>query len=165
MSRERLGRLGGVELAGFVTGPVIGGVLDRSAGHPLAVRRLQHRRAARGGGPPGRRLPEPTRTTSSERLAFDLLRIPRTRVGLLLSIGLYLPVGVYDALWDRYLTDRGASNTMIGLSFLMYGIPFALLSAAGGRAADRIGATRAALIGILCAAPFTAVVRAAAPRC
>ncbi len=153
---ERLGRLGGVELAGFVTGPVIGGVLIGplgirwpfvvcSTGALLAAVVLL-----------GRRLPEPTRTTSSERLAFDLLRIPRMRVGLLLSIGLYLPVGVYDALWDRYLTDRGASNTMIGLSFLMYGIPFALLSAAGGRAADRIGATRAALIGILCAAPFTA---------
>jgi len=153
---ERLGRLGGVELFGFVTGPVVGGVLIGplgirwpfvvcSSGAFLAAVVLL-----------GRRLPEPTRSTTTERLAFDLLRIPRMRVGLLLSVGLYLPVGVYDALWDRYLTDRGASNTMIGLSFLMYGVPFALLSAAGGRAADRIGATRAALIGIVCAAPFTA---------
>ena len=153
---ERLGRLGGVELFGFVTGPVIGGVLIGplgirwpfvvcSSGAFLAAIVLL-----------GRRLPEPARAASADRLAFDLLRIPRMRVGLLLSVGLYLPVGVYDALWDRYLTDRGASNTMIGLSFLMYGIPFALLSAAGGRMADHIGPTRAALIGILCAAPFTA---------
>lgn len=153
---ERLGRLGGVELAGFVTGPVIGGVLIGPLGirWPFVVCSMGALVAAVVLA--GRRLPEPTRSEHPDRLALDLLRIPRLRVGLLLSVGLYLPVGVYDALWDRYLTDRGASNTMIGLSFLMYGLPYALLSTAGGRMADRIGATRAALIGILAAAPFTA---------
>ena len=152
---ERLGRLGGVELAGFVTGPVIGGALIG----PLGIRWpfLVCSSAALIAliALAGRRLHEPPRAARHERIGLELLRLPRMRLGLLLSAGLFLPVGVYDALWDRYLTDRGASNTVIGLSFLLYGVPFVMLAAAGGRTADRIGPTRAAIIAIACAAPFT----------
>ncbi len=35
-------------------------------------------------------------------------------VGVLLVLALALPVGVYDALWDRYLTDNGATDTVVG---------------------------------------------------
>ena len=63
---------------------------------------------------------------------------------------------MYDAILDRYLTDRGAGNVMIGISFTMYGIPFALLAARGGRLADRQGAFRLSLVSIALVVPLTA---------
>jgi MFS family permease len=79
-------------------------------------------------------------------MAFDLLRIPRIRAGVFLNIALFLPVGFYDATLDRFLTDLGASNKLISLAFLAYGIPFALLATTGGRLADRRGPLRVGLI-------------------
>jgi len=154
---ERLGRMGGIELTGFVTGPLIGGVLVGPLGlrWPFVVCASAAAIAWIALAP--RQLPQPLRSTSHERLAVDLLRLRDMRVGILLSIALFLPVGVFDALWDRYLTDRGASNTVVGLSFLLYGIPFALLAARGGRMADRIGPVRACLLALTVAAPLTAM--------
>ena len=78
------------------------------------------------------------------------------QVGVLLNVALFFPVGMYDAILDRYLTDRGASNVLIGISFTMYGIPFALLASRGGRLADRRGAYRLSLISIALVVPLTA---------
>lgn len=154
---ERLGRLGGIELAGFVTGPVVGGVLVDPLGvrWPFLVCGIAAAVALVFLAP--RPLPQPPRVTGAiRRLSLDLLRLRGIRVGVLLSVALFLPIGVFDALWDRYLTDRGASNTVVGLSFLMYGIPFALLAPRGGRLADRIGSVRACLLALVFVAPLTA---------
>lgn len=154
---ERLGRLGGVELAGFVTGPVIGGLLVGPLGvrWPFLVCGAAALAAALALAP--RRLPEPPRTERSHRLGLDLLRIREMQVGVLLSVALFLPVGVYDAILDRYLTDLGASNVLIGFSFMAYGIPFALLASAGGRLADRRGALALSLVAVAAVGPLTAV--------
>jgi predicted MFS family arabinose efflux permease len=55
------------------------------------------------------------------------------------------------------MTDRGASNVLIGISFTMYGIPFALLATRGGRLADRRGAFRLSLAALALVAPLTAL--------
>ena len=154
---ERLGTLGGVELAGFVTGPVVGAVLVG----PLGVRwpflvcgmfalvallalARQH-------------LPSPPIAAQASRLSLDLLRVREMRVGVLLTMALFFPVGMYDAILDRYMTDRGASNVLIGIGFLMYGIPFALLATTGGRLADRHGAYRMSMVSLVLVVPLTAV--------
>ena len=142
---HRLSVLGGVELAGFVTGPVLGGILVGPFG--LRVPFLAAGAFALAGGlmllP--RTLPQPP-IGPSRGLAFDLLRIRRIRAGVFLSVALFVPVGFYDAVLDRYMTDRGASNTMIGFAFLAFGVPFAIVAAFGGRLADRRGALRVGLI-------------------
>ena len=74
-----------------------------------------------------------------------------------MSMALFLPVGFYDATLDRFLTDLGASDELIGLSFMAYGIPFALLATTGGRLSDRSGALRVALIASIAVAPLTGV--------
>lgn len=151
---QRLGTMSGVELAGFVTGPVIGGLLVGPFGVkvPFLVAGAFALAAALMLAP--RALPQPP-IGDHQQLAFDLLRLPRIRSGVLMSMALFLPVGFYDATLDRYLTDMGASDVLIGLSFLAYGIPFALLATAGGRLADRKGAMRVALISTLAVAPLT----------
>lgn len=152
----RLGTLSGVELAGFVTGPVIGGLLVGPFG--LAVPFLVTGLFALAGAillmP--RRLPEPP-TSESNRLAFDLLRLPRIRVGVLMAIALFVPVGFYDATLDRFMTDLGASNFLISLGFVGFGVPFALLATRGGRLADRKGPLRVSVASALLVSPIVAI--------
>lgn len=153
---KRLGTISGVELAGFVTGPVIGGLLVDPFG--LKVPFLATGAVALAGLlmllP--QRLPQPP-VGERHSLAFDLLRLPRVRSGVLLSLALFLPVGFYDATLDRFLTDMGASNLLISLGFLAYGIPFALLATTGGRIADQRGALRVGFLAALVVGPITAI--------
>ena len=139
---ERLGKLAGVETAGIVGGPFIGGImLD-----PLGLRWTFLVFAIVGSVASltlsAKHLPTLPSNSESRRLSLVLLRHPGVRTVALTTMSLFLPIGVYDALWDRYLTDRGASNFVVGLSFLLYGIPFIILARAGGRLADKWGPLR-----------------------
>ena len=154
---ERLGALGGVALAGFVTGPVIGGFLVGPLGLrwpfiifsiaaliSLAIVSTQH-------------LPTLPYSTDRQRLAFGLLKQRSVLVPILMLLSLALPVGMYDALWDRFLTDIGASDIVVGLSLAAYALPFVLLSRFGGRLADRRGKAKVAFASMLIVAPLTAL--------
>lgn len=153
---RRLGTMSGVELSGFVTGPVIGALLVGPFGLrvPFLVAGSFALAAVLMLLP--RPLPEPP-IGEQRRLAFDLLAIPTIRSGVAMSVALFLPVGFYDATLDRYLTDLGASDALVGLSFLVYGIPFALLASTGGRLADQRGALRIALLSSVLVGPLTAL--------
>lgn len=155
---ERLGRLGGVELAGFVTGPVIGAVLVDPFGvrWPFLVCGIAALAALIALAPTSLPAP-PISTDRHQRLSIDLLKIRSMQVGILLNVALFFPVGMYDAILDRYMTDRGASNVVIGVGFLMYGIPFALLASLGGRLADRRGAFRVSIAALVLVVPLTAI--------
>jgi MFS family permease len=154
---ERLGRMAGFELGGFIFGPVVGGLLVG----PLGLRwpfmlfslmgLLSFTLLMRD------RIPELPRSTRTNRLALGLLANRGVLVGVLLVIALALPVGVYEALWDRYLTDKGASDGLVGVSLAFYGIPFILLASWGGRLADRFGAVKVALRAMFVVAPATAL--------
>lgn len=75
---------------------------------------------------------------------------------LLLGAALQLPNGLYDALWSRMLTDRGASALLIGLSLSFFGVPFVVLAPLGGKLAERRGPLLAAGFGLLAADCFMA---------
>lgn len=152
---ERLGKLAGMETAGIVGGPFLGGILLGPVG--LRGTFLVFAGIALVGAVvlSAKELPQLTSSGESRRLSLGLFRYPGVRVAALTTMSLFLPVGVYDALWDRYLTDRGATNFVIGLSFLLYGLPFILLSRYGGRLVDKWGALRTALLAIFVVAPIT----------
>ena len=151
---KRLGTLTGVDLAGFVTGPMIGALLVGPFGLrvPFLVAGSVALAAALMLAP--RQLAAPP-LDDIKRLAFDLLRLPRIRASVLMCVALFLPIGFYDATLDRYLTDLGGSDGIIGLSFLAYGIPFALLATTGGRLASERGPLRVAVFGTLLVTPLT----------
>ena len=154
LAAERLGKRSGVETAGIVGGPFIGGImLD-----PLGLRWTFLVFAIVGSVASltlsAKHLPTLPSNSESRRLSLVLLRHPGVRTVALTTMSLFLPIGVYDALWDRYLTDRGASNFVVGLSFLLYGIPFIILARAGGRLADKWGPLRVALYAIFLLAPI-----------
>lgn len=150
---RRLGVLGAAELGGFVIGPMLGGLLVGPFG--LRVPFLVNGAAALIGLALliPRKLPEPPRT-DRHQLGFDLLRLPQVRTGVLLSMAAFAPVGFYDAILDRFLTDLGATELIVGLSFLLFGLPFALLAPTGGRLVDRIGPVRASVIAMALVTPL-----------
>ncbi len=145
---ERIGTLSGVEFAGFIVGPLIGGILVG----PLGVRwpfALCGVGAGIGALVLSRLpLPEPPRATEEHRISLDLLRLRGIQVGVVTWMALFVPVGVYDTILDRYFTDLGAEEWMIGLGFLLYGMPFALLTTLGGRLADRHNPFRQCMLAL-----------------
>jgi len=156
-SAERLGRLRGVELAGFTGGPMIGALLIGPFG-------LRGAFLVFGGVALvsflfvlSQRIPALPVSGESRRPSLELLRLRPVRAAALASLTLFIPVGIYDSLWDRYITDRGGNNLMVGLTFLLYTIPFIVLGAAGGRLADRRGAERMTVIGIFLTIPLVFV--------
>lgn len=153
---ERLGKLAGVETAGIVGGPFISGIMLDPLGLRWTFLVFAMVAVAASLTLAAKSLPKLPSSGESRRISLTLLRHPGVRTVALTTMSLYLPIGVYDALWDRYLTDRGASNFVVGLSFLLYGIPFVLLARVGGRLADKWGALRTALYAIFILAPIVA---------
>lgn len=153
-SAERLGRLRGIELAGFTGGPLVGATLISPFGLRGAFLIFGAFALIAFVIIAPRPLPELPRTEASNRLSIELLKIRQVRAAALASLTLFLPVGIYDSLWDRYITDRGGNNFMVGMTFLLYTIPFILLGAKGGRLADKRGAAKMTVIGIFLTAPL-----------
>ena len=84
----------------------------------------------------------------------SLIGRPGIQRAALLYMAMYLPVGAYDVLWARYLHDRGGSSTLVAISFVLYSVPYIVLSGVAGRTIDRIGAVPAALIGLTATLPI-----------
>ena len=151
---ERMGRVVSVELIGFVCGPLFGGILIDPIGLSATFLVFGAVALVTVVIVAPRTFPTLVQTGDSQRPSIELLRHPRVVVAVLVVMAIQLPMGVYDALWDRYLTDLGGSNIMVGLSFALYSVPFMLLSTAGGKIADRGQPQRIALWSMLVVAPF-----------
>ena len=102
-----------------------------------------------------RQLPAVPAGGASSAFSLSLLRNPRVVVAALLALAIFLPVGIYDSLWARYMEDRGAGPVFVGVTLAMYGVPFVLLASTGGRLADRFGPVRSAFTCLLVIAPLT----------
>ena len=154
---ERMARLRGVEIAGFTGGPLIGALLIG----PFGIRGAFLVFAGIGAlvflAVMSRDLPSLPSTSESGRLALELLRHRQVRAAVLASATLFLPVGIYDALWDRYITDRGGNNFQVGLTFLLFTVPFIIFGAKGGRLVDRRGPERMIVVGITMMVPLVFV--------
>jgi len=145
---QRLGRISAAELAGFAIGPALGGILAGPLGlrWPFAV--FAGAAVAAFFMVLTAHVPVLEGHAASQRLSFDLLRNRQVLVAVLLCLSLALPVGLYDALWGRFLGDLGAEEWLVGLSLTAYALPFVLLASRGGRLADRRGALPVARVGL-----------------
>jgi MFS family permease len=76
---------------------------------------------------------------------------------ILLGAALFLPAGMYEAIWARFLEDLGASTLFVGMTLTMYGVPFALTAAVAGRFVDRHGPWLASRFALLIIVPLTVV--------
>lgn len=152
---ERLGRMASTETVGFVVGPVIGGALVGPFGVRVPFLVFCALGAANVIVVSLAKLPQLEQRGNSGRIAIGLLRERPVLYAVVTTTAYSLPIGMYDALWARYLSDLGASSLLVGASLACYAIPFALLAGYGGRLTDMYGAGRVALISTLMVAPFT----------
>jgi DHA1 family multidrug resistance protein-like MFS transporter len=115
-------------------------------------------------------LPAAPRALPDGPVDADLVPLRPARLLLLVLPVLVLgaPVnwtfGAYDSVWSLYLTSRGASTFVVGLSFATYALPIVLFAGLAAGLADRLGHLRAGRLtlathGLLAASyPFIASV-------
>jgi predicted MFS family arabinose efflux permease len=154
---RRLGTLTSAELGGFLLGPVIGSALTVLIGLDAPFVLIGVIKLGLAAWLMTVPLPpvEVDRRRASPLGSITMLRRPAVSGAALLSLALFLPVGVYDAMWSRYLTDRGAGTVFIGVGLSLYAVPVILLAPRGGRVADRIGPVRAATWALVLIIPAT----------
>ncbi|MFN0089754.1 MAG: MFS transporter [Acidimicrobiales bacterium] len=158
-SGEALGRLVGAEICGFVVGPPLGAAIAAFRGPHAPFLLLGVLVAAWVPAvammtlPPGALAARPAGDELDPRVQTRLLAEPEVRATLAFSAAMFLEVGVFDTVWARHLTDRGASTLFVGVTFAVFGVPLALLSALGGRLADSVGALRLARLSLALGAP------------
>lgn len=150
-SGELLGRLGAAELAGVALGPLASGfALAVAAPGPIlaavggvvalgivpAALALRERSTAVHADASGAPSAPPA---APPRISLDLLR-QRSVVGVvLLYAAVLVPVGAYDGIWPRYMTDIGADPVLTAASYALFAVPFVMLAGWAGRLADRRG--------------------------
>jgi DHA1 family multidrug resistance protein-like MFS transporter len=134
---ERFAQLQACEMVGLLVGPLLGGLvaLWRDSG-VFGVSGA----ATFVGLAAMRRIPETRATTAAEERPQIRLRWWRNPGILIpcLSVGALGTVfSMYDVVWPLYLTARGYSPLVIGISISLFAVPILLLAQPGGRLADR----------------------------
>jgi MFS family permease len=147
-----LGRLSAFTVGGFLLGPPIGAVIADAFGLRAPFFLLAGLLAC--ALPTVVRMRVPSVADSPRRALRILLRRRGIRAGLLLGATLYVPIGVYDSLWARFLEDQGATRLFVAFSLTIFAAPIALLSPLGGRLADRYGPLRVGATCAVCTVPF-----------
>lgn len=137
-------------MVGIFIGPVFGGLIaDVSltavfvvgAVVSLAATVMMTRLPATQGS-----LPDPdTPSTPLRPLRMFVILLPV----ILLSAPVYAAIGDYDTIWSLYITSKGATPFLVGISFGVYAIPIVLLAGVAGTVADRWGHLRVGAISTL----------------
>jgi DHA1 family multidrug resistance protein-like MFS transporter len=73
---------------------------------------------------------------------------------LVVFAGAGLLGGLYESVWSLLLASRGATSVEIGLSWTVYCLPFALLSAPAGKLADHRSRKVLVVVGTMTSALF-----------
>jgi MFS transporter, DHA1 family, multidrug resistance protein len=134
---ETFSQLQACEMVGLLVGPFVGGLtaLWRDSGvfgvaglatfvGLIAMRRVPETRGAR-------------QTDAERRLRLRWWRTPGILVPCLGVAALGTVFSMYDVVWPLYLSARGYSSLVIGLTISLFAIPILVLARPGGRLADR----------------------------
>ncbi len=150
---ERLGWMASFDMAGFISGPVLASLLFQAFGLRATFVALALLLAGLIG--PVLRTPfqETTEPAPDHDPIRTLLGLRPVRGVLACSLAFYLTIGVFEAIWAVFLTDRGASQLFIGATLSLFGLPMLLIPPFAGRLAGRIGPLRVAAAGIAGAIP------------
>lgn len=142
-----LGRLAAFDMAGFLIGPVLASLLFGWFGLRapfLAVGVVLALMA-----PLLSRIDVPRSVRDVPRgTVRGLLRKPAIQATLAAGVALYVTVGVFEAIWAVFMTDRGASQLFIGLSLSLFTLPMVLVAPRAGAIAQRRGPLRVAAFSI-----------------
>ncbi|MGZ8734007.1 MAG: MFS transporter, partial [Acidimicrobiia bacterium] len=154
-SGEALGRLASVEVGGFILGPPIAALIAGVLG--LHAPFIAFAIALAITSPAVARIEEPVvEPQEDKRVVRILLRSRGVRAGLSLGAALFLSIGVFDAMWAKYMSDLGASTAVVAVTLALFALPLVALSPFGGRIADRRGPIRSAVLALVITVPCIA---------
>ncbi len=151
-SGEALGRLASVEVGGFIAGPPIAALIAGIFG--LHAPFIFFAAALAITSPAIARLDEPpVEPQGDTRVVRLLIRRRGVLAGLSLGAALFLSIGVFDAMWARYMSDLGASTEVVAVTLALFALPLVALSPFGGRVADRRGPVRSSVFAFAATVP------------
>lgn len=159
---RRLGYLATGDTSGLVIGPLVGAVLAANFGLEVAFGVF----AAAVLGLIPVLFTSPLNEVSQDRAVLNgtpakplgplaLLKKRPVAQATVLAMALFLPIGFYETVWAKHVSNLGGSTTIIALSVALYGLPYMLVAPLGGRLGDRVGHARVALIGAAALAVVT----------
>ncbi len=148
---ERLGHLSGFEIGGFVTAPILGTLVSGELGVAVPFLVMAGILALLIPALLLTPIPEVDRANARNIPRIDTRALLAHRgVGtvVLASVALFLPVGIYDALWQVYMNDIGASRVELAISLAVFAIPLTFLAWLGGRVVARFGEWNVLRVGV-----------------
>jgi MFS family permease len=145
---NNLGRLASFDVAGFVLGPLVAGVMAQIfdirapfvflavvfVGVFLLASRLDLSAGVAG--------------QQARRALRVLLVRPAIQATLAASVAFYLTVGMFEAIWAVLLRDHGAETWLIALTLSMFTVPMIFLAPIGGRQAQSRGPLRVVAVSL-----------------
>jgi MFS family permease len=66
---------------------------------------------------------------------------------VVVNFGAFFASGTYEVVWSLFMEQLGASLTLIGISFAIFGVPVIFLAPVVGRWVDRVGSLRFVILG------------------
>jgi DHA1 family multidrug resistance protein-like MFS transporter len=66
---------------------------------------------------------------------------------VIVNFGAFFASGTYEVVWSLFMERLGASLTLIGISFAIFGVPVIFLAPVVGRWVDRVGSLRFIILG------------------
>ena len=155
---QRFSQLQAYEMVGLLVGPLVGGAA--ALWRDSAVFGITGLSMFIGLGAM-LRVPETRAEPGTQTVARQRFRWWRMR-GIVVPIVALFAVGtvwsMYDVVWPQYLSARGSSPLIIGLSISIFAVPILVLARSGGRLADRADRRKLVTAGLLvvsiCAATY-----------
>jgi len=144
-----VGRMLSVDVGGFAAGPIISALTVDTLGiaAPFVIIAVilvvMSALLARVQVPETREEDRPT-----ERLAFDLLRIPAVAGAVLLGVALFVMIGTFDSLWSLMMDDLEAPTWMANAGVSLFALPMIVLGPRGGRLSQARGPYKMGAIGM-----------------
>lgn len=144
-----VGRMLSVDVGGFAAGPIISALTVDTLGIAApfiiiaAVLVAMAALLARVDVPETHEDDQP-----SERLAFDLLRIPAVTGAVLLGVALFVMIGTFDSLWSLMMDDLDAPTWMANAGVSLFALPMIVLGPRGGRLSQARGPYRMGALGM-----------------
>lgn len=141
---HNVGRLMSADMAGFVAGPVLAGVLVQAGLRaPFVVLAVLYAALV----PLALRIESPAAATRVQRRANRrLLAIPEVQGTLAMAAAFFAVIGLWEATWSLLLGDLGADTWFVGLTASLFTAPMIVLAPVGGRVAQARGSLAVALI-------------------
>ncbi len=145
---RNMGRLGAWDVGGFVAGPMIAALLTAIGGFRFTFWAMAVALAALL--PVAFRAQPDTAARDDEGLGLKgLLRIRRLVGAFFVVAAYFVFIGAFEAVWILEMDTRGATQTALAVGITLAALPIPLLSPLGGSLAQRYGARRWAIGGLL----------------